>query len=87
MEKAVKVGKMNDGMVIRKRFGNDFAGNKKLLRKEVKRVRKGEQAMDKMVQDVDSLILRDWGLIKVRKWAEYFEQVLNVDDQGRKYKI
>ena len=34
------------------RLGNDFEGNKKMLWKEVKRVRKGEQAREKMVKDV-----------------------------------
>ena len=44
---------------------------------EVKRVRKGEQARDEMVQDENGQILRDG--VEVRKrWAEYFEQVLNV---------
>ena len=38
---------------------NDFEGNKKMFWKEVKRVRKGEQARDEMVKDVYSQILRD----------------------------
>ena len=37
-------------------IGNDFKGNKKMFSKEVKRVRKGEQARDEMVQDVWSNI-------------------------------
>ena len=41
------------------RLGNDFEGNKKMFWKEVKRVRKGEQAREEMVKDVNGQILRD----------------------------
>ena len=42
-------------------------------------MRKGEQAREEMVKDVNRQILRDG--VEVRKiWAEYFEQVLNVAD-------
>ena len=42
-------------------------------------MRKGEQAWDEMVKDVNCQILRD-GVEVRRRWAEYFEQVLNVAD-------
>ena len=61
-------------------MGNDFEVNKKMFWKEVERVRKGEQAREEMVKDVNIQILRDdleWGM---RRWAEYVEQVLNVAD-------
>ena len=61
------------------RLGNDFDGNKKLFWMEVKRVKKGEEAREEMVKDVNSQILRD-GVEVRRRWAEYFEQVLNVAD-------
>ena len=61
------------------RLGNDFEGNKKMFWKEVKRVRKDEQAREEMVEDVNGQILRD-GVEVRRRWAEYFEQVLNVAD-------
>ena len=60
-------------------LGNKFEGNKKMFWKEVKRVRKGEQAREEMVKDVNGQILRD-GVEVRRRWAEYFEQVLNVAD-------
>ena len=61
------------------RLGNDFEGNKKMFGKEVKRVRKGERAREEMVKDVNGQILCD--VVEVRRrWAEYFEQVLNVAD-------
>ena len=34
------------------RLGNDFEGNKKMFWKEVKRVRKGEQAREEILKDV-----------------------------------
>ena len=46
--------------------------------KELKRLRKGEQARDEMVKDVNGQILCDG--VEVRRWAEYFEQILNVAD-------
>ena len=61
------------------RLGNDFEGNKKMFWKEVKRVRKGEQEREEMAKDVNGQILRD-GVEVRRRWAEYFEQVLNVAD-------
>ena len=61
------------------RLGNEFEGNKKMFWNEAKRVRKGEQAREEMVKDVNGQILRD-GVEVRRRWAEYFEQVLNVAD-------
>ena len=40
---------------------------------------KGEQAREEMVKDVSGQILRD-GVEVRRRWAQYFEQVLNVAD-------
>ena len=42
-------------------------------------MRKGEQAREEMVKDVSGHILRD-GVQVRRRWAQYFEQVLNVAD-------
>ena len=50
-----------------------------MFRKELTQVRKGEQARDEMVMDVNGQILRD-GVEGERRWAEYFKQVLNVAD-------
>ena len=47
--------------------------------KGVKRVRNGEQARKEMVKYINGQILRD-GVEVSRRWAEYFEQVLNVAD-------
>ena len=61
------------------RLGNDFEGNKKMIWKEVKRARKGEQAREEMVNDVNGQLLCN-GVDVRRKCVEYFEQVLNVAD-------
>ena len=42
-------------------------------------MRKGQQAREEMVKDVNGQILRD-GVKVRRRWTEYFEQVLNVAD-------
>ena len=72
---AVQVAKRMADM----RLGNDFEGNKKMFWKRVKPVRKGEQARDEMVKDVNDQILLD-GVEVRRRLAECFEQVLNVAD-------
>ena len=51
----------------------------RVTKREVKRVRKGEQAREEMVKDVNGQILHD-GVEVRRRWAEYFEQVLNDAD-------
>ena len=38
----------------------------------------GDKARDEMVNDMNGQILRD-GVEVSRRWAEYFEQVLNVE--------
>ena len=42
-------------------------------------MRKSEQAREEMVKDVNGQILRD-GVEVRRRWAECFEQILNVTD-------
>ena len=74
---AVKVAKRMADWRWGKRLGNNFETNKRIFLKEVKRVKKGEQARDEMVKDVNGQILRD-GVEVRRDRAEYFEQVLNV---------
>ena len=81
MKLAVQAAKRMADRRWGERLGNDFEGNKKMFWKEVKRVRKGEQAREEMVKDVNGQILRDGVEVRSR-WAEYFEQVLNVADVG-----
>ena len=85
MKRAVKVAKRMADWRWGERLGNDLEGNKKMFWKEVKRMRKGEQARDEMVKDVNGQILRN-GIQVRRRWAEYFEQVLNVAYVGGKYR-
>ena len=79
VKRAVQVAKIMAYRQWGERLENDFEGNKKLLWKEVNRVRKGEQAREEMVKDVIGQILRDGAAMR-KRLAEYFEQVLNVAD-------
>ena len=79
MKRAVQVAKRMPERRWGERFWNDFEGNKKMFWKEVNRVRKGEQARDEMVKEVNGQILYDGEEVR-RRWAEYFEQVLNMAD-------
>ena len=72
MKRAVQVAKRMTDRRWGERLGNDFEGNKMMFCKEVKRMRKGEQARDKMVTDVDGQILRD-GVEVRRRW----QRILN----------
>ena len=44
----------------------NFEGNKKMFWKEVKQMKKSEQARDESVKDVSGQILRDG--VEVRRW-------------------
>ena len=52
------------------RLGNDFESNKKMFWKQIKGVRKGEQAWHEMVMDVNGHILR-YGVDVRRRWAVF----------------
>ena len=79
MKRAVQAAKRMADRRWGERLGNNFQGKKKIFWKEVKRVRKGEQVREEMLKDVNGQILRN-GVEVRRRWAEYFEQVLNVAD-------
>ena len=59
VKRSVQVAKRMANRRWEDRLGNNFEGNKKMFWKEVKRVRKGEQARDVMVKDVNGQILCD----------------------------
>ena len=86
MKQTVQPGKRITDRRWGERLGNDFEGNKNMFWKEVKRVRKGEQAREEIVKDVNGQILRD-SVEARRRSAEYFEQVLNVEMSGRQISI
>ena len=77
VKRAAKFAKRMANWRWGERLGNDFEGNKKIFWKEVNRVRKGKQARDEMVKDVNGQILHDDVMVRSR-WAKYFELVLNV---------
>ena len=59
VKQTVKVAKTMADWRWRERLGNDFEGNKKMFLREVKRVRKGEQARDETEKYANGQISRD----------------------------
>ena len=57
-----------------------FGQNKKMFWKEVKRLRKGELGGEELVKDRDGGLLVE-SLDVRRRWAEYFSELLNVEDE------
>ncbi|MCP4255879.1 MAG: hypothetical protein GY775_21255 [Candidatus Scalindua sp.] len=76
VKEAKRVADMRWGM----RLSGNFEENKKMFWKEVKRVRKGETGSEKRVKDLNGQLLvesEDVG----KRWAEYFDEILNVEDE------
>ena len=59
-------------------FDRSYEGNKKKFWKEVRRVRKGGSRTEETVKDVSGWLLR--GNEERKRWAEYFEELLNVQE-------
>ena len=59
-------------------FDKSYEENKKKFWKEVRRVRKGGPGTEETVKDVDGRLLR--GNEARKRWAEYFEELLNVQE-------
>ena len=67
------------------RWGNklteNFQGNKKMFWKEVKRVRKGKDGKEERVKAEDGTVLVEKQAVEER-WAEYFEGLLNEEEES-----
>ena len=59
-------------------FDRSYEKNKKKFWKEVRRVRKGGSRTEETVKDVNGQLLR--GNEARKRWAEYFEELLNVQE-------
>ena len=59
-------------------FDRSYEENKKKFWKEVRRVKKGGSRMEETVKDVNGRLLR--GNEARKRWAEYFEELLNVQE-------
>ena len=59
-------------------FGTAYEENKKKFWKELKRIRKGESRVEERVKDRNGQLLQ--GEDARKRWAEYFESLLNVID-------
>ena len=62
-----------------RRLCQNFEENKKMFWKEVKKVRKGETGKEEVVKDVNGQLLLESGDVR-KRWAEYFDDLLNVED-------
>ena len=62
-----------------RRLCQNFEENKKMFWKEVKMVRKGETGKEEVVKDVNGQLLLESGDVR-KRWAEYFDDLLNVED-------
>ena len=60
-------------------FDRSYQENKKKFWKEVRRVRKGGSRMEEIVKDVNGRLLR--GSEARKRWAEYSEELLNVQER------
>ena len=68
MKREVKVAKRMADWRWGERLLNNFEGSKNMFWKQIKRVKKGEQARVEMVKDVNGQILSD-GVEVRRRWA------------------
>ena len=59
-------------------FDMSYEENKKKFWKEVRRVRKAGSTMEETVKDVNGRLMR--GSEVRKRWAEYFEELLNVQE-------
>ena len=59
-------------------FGRDWVQNRKKAWKEVSRIRKGDSKNEEVVKDINGCLVRGSGAQE--RWAEYFEGLLNEED-------
>ncbi|WP_435316529.1 reverse transcriptase domain-containing protein, partial [Klebsiella pneumoniae] len=59
-------------------FGRDWVQNRKKAWKEVSRIRKGDSKNEEVVKDINGRLVRGSGAQE--RWAEYFEGLLNEED-------
>ena len=62
-------------------FGRSFEENKKKFWKELKRIRKGGTRMEEKIKDMNGRLLK--GDDARKRWADHFENLLNVVDDRR----
>jgi len=77
---AVRVAKKKADEDWGRRMGRNFEEKRKVFWKEVKRIRKEESGREEKVKDKNGKLLVCGNEVK-KRWAEYFEELLNVDDE------
>ena len=66
---------------IRQEWSDHYKGNKKLFWKEVNGVRKNKESVEVNLKDANWTILVEEEKEVQRRWTEYFEQLLNIDER------
>ena len=79
VKRAVRDAKRGADWRWGQKLGENYERNKKMFWKEVKRVRKGESRREEAVKDENGELLVEGGAVR-KRWAEYFERLLNVQD-------
>ena len=79
VKRIVREAKRNADVRWGRGLSENFERNKKMFWKEVKRVRGGENANEERVRGQDGEVLPDEEGVRNR-WAEYFEDLLNIND-------
>ena len=80
VERRVKVAKREANERWGSKLVEDFESNKMMFWKEVKRVRKGDEKRVSSINDTNGSLLVDSKDVNER-WGEYFENLLNVEDE------
>lgn len=80
VKRVVREAKRNADWRWGRKLEQNFGENQKMFWKEVKRLRRDEGGREERVRDANGELLVEKGAVR-RRWAEYFEGVLNVDDE------
>ena len=78
-KRAVDLAKRRADEEWGQKLTHDFSERKKVFWKEVKRLRKGDANEEVKVKDANGRLLLEGSEVRAR-WAEYFEELLNVED-------
>ena len=79
VKRSVAEAKRNASNDWGRKLGGAYEENKRMFWKELKRARKGDSRTEETVKDGNGRLLK--GRDARKRWAEYFEDLLNVDEE------
>ena len=82
MKRAVRRAKKEADVRWGEKLVEDFGTNKRMFWREVKRTRKGVEAKEESVKDVNGKVLSKSSEV-CERWRKYFDELLNVSVSGR----